>query len=140
MMRVLQYSGTGWYHLTKGFASDEALPPYAILSHTWGADSDEVTFDDLSNGTRNNKPGYEKIRFCAEQAARDGLHYFWIDTCCINKANKAELLQAINSMFRWYCNAARCYVSLSDVSTAKRGINGDTYEWEPTFRSSRWFT
>jgi hypothetical protein len=139
MMRLLQCSD-GEYRLTERFSSDEALPPYAILSHTWGSDSDEVTFDDLSNSTGKDKPGYGKIQFCAEQAARDGLHYFWIDTCCINKGNKAELSLAINSMFRWYSNAARCYVYLSDVSTAKRDRNGDTCGWEPAFRSSRWFT
>ena len=33
-------------------------------------------------------------------AIQGGLQYFWIDTCCINKANNAELSNAINSMFR----------------------------------------
>ncbi|KAF2727861.1 NACHT-domain-containing protein [Polyplosphaeria fusca] len=75
-----------------------------------------------------DKPGYEKIRFCAEQARQDGLEYFWIDSC------------SINSMFRWYRNADRCYVYLSDVSTAKRKVNGDVCEWEAAFRRSRWFT
>ncbi|KAH8693449.1 hypothetical protein GQ44DRAFT_635100, partial [Phaeosphaeriaceae sp. PMI808] len=55
---------------------------YAILSHTWGADTEEVTFDDLTNGTAKDKPGYEKIQFCKEQATQDGLEWFWIDTCC----------------------------------------------------------
>src|SRR6185295_7692950 len=98
-MRLLQRSGTGSYYFTEPFARDKAIPPYAILSHTWGAEADEVTFDDLTNGTGTgtSKPGYEKIRFCAEQARQDGLGYFWIDTCCINKANKAELSEAINS-------------------------------------------
>jgi hypothetical protein len=105
-MRLLQRSDTGEFSLTKKFACDEAIPPYAILLHTWGADTEEVTFDDLINGTGKNKPGYEKIWLCGEQARQDDLQYFWIDTCCIDKANKAELLLAINSMFRWYRNAA----------------------------------
>ena len=62
------------------------------------------------------KPGYEKIRFCGEQAARDKWQYFWIDTCCIDKSNSTELQEAINSKFRWYRNAAKCYVYLADVS------------------------
>ncbi|KAF2682021.1 hypothetical protein K458DRAFT_259466, partial [Lentithecium fluviatile CBS 122367] len=61
---------------------DEVISPYAILSHMWGADTEEVTLDDLTNSTGKDKPGYKKIRFCGEQAARDGLEYFWIDTCC----------------------------------------------------------
>ncbi|KAF2730824.1 beta transducin-like protein HET-D2Y [Polyplosphaeria fusca] len=139
-MRLLQRSGTGRYRLTEAFSSNEAIPPYAILSHTWGADVNEVNFDDLTKDTGTDKPGYEKIRFCAEQSRQDGLDYFWIDTCCINKDNKAELSHALNSMFRWYRNAARCYVYLSDVSTAKHDVNGNLCEWESTFRSSRWFT
>ncbi|KAF2727314.1 NACHT-domain-containing protein [Polyplosphaeria fusca] len=111
-MRLLQCDGTGGCRLTEAFSSNEAIPPYAILSHTWGAEIDEVNFDDLIKHTGADKPGYEKIRFCAEQARRDGLEYIWIDACCINKDNKAELSKAINSMFRWYGDAARCYVYL----------------------------
>ncbi|KAF2195026.1 HET-domain-containing protein [Zopfia rhizophila CBS 207.26] len=141
-MRLLRRCDTGEFSLTEDFIGDEVIPPYAILSHTWGADTEEVTFDDLKNGTGKDKPGYEKIQFCGEQARQDDLQYFWIDTCCINKANKAELSQSINSMFRWYRNATRCYVYLSDVSTAKRKASGQSSEftWEPAFRESRWFT
>ncbi|EMD59452.1 hypothetical protein COCSADRAFT_258862 [Bipolaris sorokiniana ND90Pr] len=113
-MRLLQYSESG--ELSIHSFDDGDIPPYAILSHTWGADGDEVTFADLQIGGGRTKPGYEKILFCGEQARRDSLQYFWIDTCCIDKANKAELAFSIRSMFRWYCDAARCYVYLSDVS------------------------
>lgn len=88
-MRLLRRSNIGNFSLTQ--FGDEAIPPYAILSHTWGADTGEVTFEDLASGTGKNKSGYEKIQFCGEQAARDGLEWFWIDTCCVNKTNKAEL-------------------------------------------------
>jgi hypothetical protein len=45
-------------------------------------------------------------------------------------------------MFRWYQNAAKCYVYLSDVSTRKRKANNrlSKYTWESAFRSSKWFT
>ena len=43
---------------------DDDIPRYAILSHTWGADDDEVTFRDLTEGTGRNKAGYRKIEFC----------------------------------------------------------------------------
>jgi hypothetical protein len=71
---------------------------------------------ELNNSTSPSKRGYHKIRFCGEQARRDGLSYFWVDTCCIDKKNAVELQEAINSMLRWYRNADRCYVYLDDVS------------------------
>jgi hypothetical protein len=42
-------------------------------------------------------------------------------------------------MFRWYQNAAKCYVYLSDVSIGKDSAPSD-FLWEPAFRKSRWFT
>ncbi|KAF2685392.1 hypothetical protein K458DRAFT_388273 [Lentithecium fluviatile CBS 122367] len=102
-MRLLRCSDTGELSLAQ--FHDKAIPPYAILSHTWGTDTGEVTFDDLTNDTGKDKPGYKKICFCAEQAAGYGLENFWINTCCINKENKAKLSHAINLIFRWYRNA-----------------------------------
>jgi hypothetical protein len=114
-MRLLEYNNDSEFSLTEDFVSSK-IPEYAILSHTWGADTEEVTYRDLIDGTGKDKIGYKKIRFCGEQARRDGLQYFWVDTCCIDKSNAVELQEAINSMFRWYRNAAKCYVYLSDVS------------------------
>ena len=141
-MRLLLRGNTGEFSLTKDLVGDDTIPPYAILSHTWGADTEEVTFKDLINGTGKDKSGYEKIRFCGEQARQDDLQYFWVDTCCIDKANYAELSQAVNSMFRWYCNAARCYVYLSDVSSPAFDTNEESNlrPWESDFQKSRWFT
>src|SRR5438874_13085591 len=102
-MRLLKFNNNGELSLTKDLI--EPPPPYAILSHTWGADDDEVTFNDLKDGSGEKKPGYEKIRFCGRLARKAGLQYFWIDTCCIDKANHVELTEAIFSMFRWYRDA-----------------------------------
>jgi hypothetical protein len=57
------------------------IPPYAILSHTWG--KDEVTFQDItsSTGPPYDKAGFSKIRGCCVKAADDGYKYVWIDTC-----------------------------------------------------------
>ncbi len=49
---------------------DIAQHRYAILSHTWGKDSDEVTFEDGLEGSGRDKAGYDKIKFCGEQAAK----------------------------------------------------------------------
>ncbi|KAF2682496.1 HET-domain-containing protein [Lentithecium fluviatile CBS 122367] len=140
-MRLLLHSNTGELSLTKEFLGDDIIPPYAILSHTW-KDGEEVTFKDLIDGTGQDKAGYKKIWFCGQQAERDGLQYFWVDTCCIDKSNYGELREALNSMFRWYRDAVKCYVYLSDVSTAKRKASDEVSEfaWEPAFRASRWFT
>jgi hypothetical protein len=139
-MRLLKRNDDGEFSLTKNFSNH--IPKYAILSHTWGADTEEVNFRDLIDGTGESKDGYRKIRFCGEQASRDGLQYFWVDTCCIDKSNSTELAEAINSMFRWYRDAAKCYVYLSDVSTAKwkRSTSLSDCAWESAFRASRWFT
>lgn len=140
-MRLLEIGNNDEVSLTKDLISDDdVIPPYAILSHTW--EDQEVTFDDLTDGTGKDKAGYDKIKFCAERAAQEGLSHCWVDTCCINKANPVELQDAINSMFRWYRDASECYVFLSDVSIAKRKADceSDSYTWEPAFRNSRWFT
>ena len=73
------------------------LPDYAILSHTWRNEDDEVSFQELQslNSTRGcqcgkeeqdrltrAKGGYLKIRQCCHQAKEYGLDYAWVDTCC----------------------------------------------------------
>jgi len=138
-MRLLTHNTDGKFSLTEVFMGNNT-PEYAILSHTWG--EGEVTYRNLIEGTGRSKAGYDKIRFCAQQAANDGLQYFWVDTCCIDKSSSAELQEAINSMFRWYQNAAKCYVYLLDVSTRKRKASDLSTEctWESAFRASKWFT
>jgi hypothetical protein len=137
-MRLLEYDDDGEPSLTKDFIDN--LPRYAILSHTWGADDKEVTFEDVVNHTGKDKVGYAKIRFCAKQAATDGLQYFWIDTCCIDKSSSAELTEAINSMFRWYREADKCYVYMSDLSIYDQDVINHQPSWESAFLKSRWFT
>lgn len=96
---------------------------------------------DIENGTAKTKAGYKKLEFCGEQAARDGLLYFWIDTCCIDKANSTELSKAINSMFKWYQKARKCYVYLPDVLADNSGSGNPAQDqWETAFQQSEWFT
>ncbi|KAN0072988.1 HET domain containing protein [Elaphomyces granulatus] len=141
-MRLLKSDNTSEYSLTEDLLVSDDIPCYAILSHTWGAYTEEVRFKDMMDGTGKSKPGYDKIRFCGEQARRDGLQYFWIDTCCIDKSSSTELQEAINSMFRWYRDAAKCYVYLADVSrpALDADIMSSQLPWEISFRRSRWFT
>jgi hypothetical protein len=134
-MRLLRLQG-GALSLVEFRGSD--IPPYAILSHTWGPDNEEVTFQDVKHCANHAKIGYRKLFFCGQQAKRDNLDYFWVDTCCIDKTNLPELTESINSMFKWYQNADRCYVYLSDVIRGEN-IQG-VQKWKSAFRKSRWFT
>ncbi|KAF1828366.1 HET-domain-containing protein [Decorospora gaudefroyi] len=134
-MRLLRLQDDGEFNLVEYVGN--LIPPYAILSHTWGPDHEEVTFKDLTEGVGKNKAGYGKLTFCAKQVAYDSLQFFWVDTCCINKSSSSELSEAINSMFRWYKNAKICYAYLADVPG---------YNTHPPavvavkFARSRWFT
>ena len=107
---------------------DADIPPYAILSHTWG--KNEVSFQDLHRVKSKGPQSYYKIARCCALAALQGYEWVWIDTCCIDKTSSSELSEAINSMYRWYQNSRICYAYLEDVSI-------DDME---TFGSSRWFT
>jgi WD40 repeat protein len=136
-MRLLKLED-GEISLTK----DNPYPttPYAILSHTWAEDNNkEVSFKDLINGSGKTKDGYKKLQFCGEQAIRNCLQYFWVDSCCIDKSSSTELSEAINSMFHWYRNAARCYVYLTDVLTNNQ-TDLSPELWKAPFRNSQWFT
>src|SRR5882757_1663526 len=135
-MRLLELQSNYNFSLTKDLIGD--IPPYAILSHTWGNDDEEVTFKDLTEGSGKTKRGYNKVLFCARQASNDGLQYIWIDTCCIDKSNNAELSEAIISMFRWYHKATKCYVYLTDVLIT--GPDPTVHLWAADLRKSRWFT
>src|SRR6202012_5542296 len=138
-MRLMKIGSRGELSLTNDLIDN--IPSYAILSHTWGSDKDEVSFNDLRDGTGKSKAGYSKIQFCGEQAETDKLQHFWIDTTCIDKSNHTELAEAIVSMFRWYHNAEKCYVYLSDVSVCvDDNYNQIERSWKSAFRKSRWFT
>jgi hypothetical protein len=134
-MRLLEIKAGGEFSPTEFF---DNIPPYAILSHTWGPIGEEFTFRDLVDDTGKNKAGYAKIEFCGRRATADNLRYFWVDTCCIDKSSSAELTEAINSMFRWYQKADRCYVYLSDVSV--HGSDQANGLWKSAFLQCRWFS
>ncbi len=149
---------------------ESSSPRYAVLSHTWGQESDEISFSDMKILQVNNmrrveavqpilaKSGFAKIRDSALLALGQGINYIWIDTCCIDKTSSAELSEAINSMFRWYQNSVVCYALLSDVSGNPNEAPPGPFYYESsesakrdalvpfgavvaqTVRQSRWFT
>jgi hypothetical protein len=116
------------------------IPPYTILSHTWGSAEEEISFRDLrkDRGAAQWRAGYNKVKNCCSKAAQDGYQYAWIDTCCIDKRSSAELSEAINSMFKWYQNAQVCYVYLVDVPSFGSDLSSEVND--DKFSKSRWFT
>jgi hypothetical protein len=122
--------------------SDGEVPSYAILSHTWGPDKDEVTFLEMRDASiraqLRGRPGFRKIQKTCEIAqAIYGLEYAWVDTCAIDKSSSAELSEAINSMFAWYKSAHVCLVYLGDLERS------DVSSWEKcvsSMRHCKWFT
>lgn len=118
----------------------DPIPPYSILSHTWG--EGEVNFQAMKamKTPDSLSKGWSKITSACLKAANDGWEYIWIDTCCIDKTNLAELSESINSMFRYYSEAQICYVYLSDVKWTelehRHGIEMSGYD---QLACSRWF-
>jgi hypothetical protein len=116
------------------FVDEETKPSYAILSHTWGGH--EVNFADFDPQNIGNGEGYTKIVNLCVLAKERGLNFAWIDTCCVDKRSSAELSETINSIFRWYNQAAECYALLSDVASP---VDGEEHS-DLQFELSRWFT
>lgn len=126
------------------------VPPYAILSHTWGPE--EVTYMDMVEGREFHKQmrGYDKIMHACRLAQGAGYEYLWVDTCCIDKRSSAELSEAINSMYAYYQDASICFAYLDDVDPVGASIgnitlSGDTpmlrnSEFGALFKRARWFT
>jgi hypothetical protein len=112
------------------------VPPYAVLSHTWGDDEvDYHTF--ISKPEVKSGRGWAKILRTCKQAIQDNYNWIWIDTCNIDKSSSAELSEAINSMFSWYQRSAVCYAFLEDVHT---GDISQELEFHQLLRKARWFT
>ena len=120
---------------------NEKIPPYAILSHMWLADEEEVTYTQMQTpDAYRHMLGFRKIEFLCQQARDDGYEWAWMDTCSIDKTSSAELSEAINSMFAWYRDAKVCYAYLADVVVE---VEEDPSEHDPDaagWLASRWWS
>ncbi|KAI7477342.1 hypothetical protein KC357_g4572 [Hortaea werneckii] len=134
-MRLLHRDAQGTYHLKE--IADALEERYAILSHRWYPAGD-ILYVDLANQHQpeiRDKEGWRKLRFAVDQAERDGFHYVWIDTCCIDKTSSAELSEAMNSMFFWYQKAQVCYAYLWDISGECPSLSDEGVTREESDRS-----
>ncbi|PMD18542.1 HET-domain-containing protein, partial [Hyaloscypha hepaticicola] len=144
-MRLLRTDTT----LKLDWVNDENYPKYAALSHTWGPD--ELKYSDIISGGSirvlpenfRDKKGFQKVARLAELASSDGYDFCWIDTVCIDDGSSAELGEALNSMYRWYYNAAVCYIFLDDFEWEQTTPNSNSASQaclSPSrFKSCRWF-
>jgi hypothetical protein len=108
----------------KDFIGDDNIPPYAILSHTWG--EEEVTYQDLSGSDYNQKLGFSKIKYCCDLAAQDGLEWAWVDTYEIDynilygKSNEVDAVST-NAVARSYLKPlTRCFDGTKTPAYATR--------------------
>jgi len=141
-MRLLNVQTDGTISL-RNVSQSQECPAYAILSHTWDADDEEVSFSEFQSLPREElecRTGYRKVTSAASQAIKDGYSYFWIDTICIDKSNSNEVSEAINSMFHWYRRASVCYAYLSDVPPDDSVRQLSPKGLEICISQSRWFT
>ena len=113
-MRFLETSDMQFVHVPDSEIHHDKNQ-YAILSHRWGADEDEISFEDIQlSRDISRKKGLSELKGFCKLALSEGC-YGWADTCCINKGNSSELEEAINSMYRWYVGSKICIAYLEDV-------------------------
>ena len=119
---------------TKTFVEfpEREAPEYAVVSHKWG--SDEVSYSDFLEDTYRRGRGWLKILKACKIAAARNVHWLWLDACCIDKRNTAEVAKSINSMYKWYQNAKECYAFLPDVNVGRSHA-----DFAHQFRHSVWF-
>ncbi|KAF7428816.1 hypothetical protein PC9H_008048 [Pleurotus ostreatus] len=92
---------------------------YAILSHRWYQDEEELLFVDVSNisdpGVQAKKGFQKLIEFSNIVKSLYGSRYIWVDSACIDEANRNE---SIPLMFAWYRRAYVCVIYFSTISGA----------------------
>lgn len=119
----------------------DAIPSYAILSHTW-VEGEEISYREFiePSSFTAKKLGYHKIQDACRIARQDGIDWIWIDTNCIDKSSSAELTEAINSMYNWYRGSEVCYAYLSDIPDSPEDREDGPYIPNHQFRDSKWFS
>ncbi|KAL4259300.1 hypothetical protein AB1N83_010871 [Pleurotus pulmonarius] len=112
------------------------LGKYAILSHRWQAQGQEVTFGDMPDGIAphsiKRKTGYTKFsRFC-EASKGLGYRFVWVDSVCIDKSDRDEEHVSISSMFEWYESSYVCSIHLG-ATPASKSRNSNAIIQDPWF-------
>ena len=126
---------------------DDETTHYAIVSHRW---TEEVNYEEMNDLAKmevkdgrdeiRRRDGYQKLLDSCEQAKRDRYEWLWMDTCCIDKRNSAELSEAINSMYRWYEKSGVCYAYLHDLTDKIFPAEPDAQKYPNSNGWPEWFS
>ncbi|KAG0697036.1 hypothetical protein DFH29DRAFT_1071813 [Suillus ampliporus] len=101
-----------------------------LLSHRW--EETELLLHDIQDKVvykLNALGGIPKLQSFCKLVRDAGYHWAWMDTCCIDKNNNAELQESINSMFIWYRHSALTIVYLGDVPPSSQSGALAESEW-----------
>ncbi|KAK1977211.1 hypothetical protein LZ30DRAFT_692332 [Colletotrichum cereale] len=115
----------------KDFVDHTRVPPYAILSHTWG--DEEITLQewhDQEVRTRKNESLFKIRRYKTNTAKRGSTP--------TASTKPVPPTFPSPSTPNWYRGAAVCYVYMVDVPS--HAIQEDNCDPDSHFRKSRWFT
>ncbi|KAF8124527.1 hypothetical protein EV363DRAFT_1353791 [Boletus edulis] len=91
----------------------QEIVKYDILSHRRDDAASEPSYQDVSSRKRHGSRSRKLDQFC-ETSSKLGRKLAWVDTCCIDTTNAAEVSEAINAMYKWYANSYLCIVYLAE--------------------------
>ena len=94
----------------------QEIVKYVVLSHRWGETSGEANYQDIASGRRRVARFKKLVQFC-KTSRQLGCKLVWVDTCCIDKTNAAELTEAIHAMYKWYASSSICIAYLSESTS-----------------------
>ncbi|KAG8217013.1 hypothetical protein J3R82DRAFT_7327 [Butyriboletus roseoflavus] len=93
---------------------------YDTLSHRRDEIAGEPTYRDISTrkwySSTHKFKSSKAVRFC-KMSRSLGRKLAWVDTCCVDQSNAAELSEANQAMYKWYANSYLCIVYLADSTS-----------------------
>ena len=96
-----------------------------------------LTTSTADDTAKNTTPEERKLLSAIQNARSLGFQYLWADNCCINKADNAELAEALSNMGAWYANAALCIVYLDDCYLTENDLK-DPQKPATSVKRPRW--
>jgi hypothetical protein len=126
-------------------------PPseYAILSYTWTQPSDELTYCDAGNLSRDSlagkewpgrrTAGFRRVLQACQQARERNIRYLWVDSIGTDQSSSADVAESVTASFSLVWHAALCIVHLSDLSPTT-GEEPPLADLEKALSGCHWFS